>query len=111
MTPAGAEFGVDAAVRVDGPPVMRRVHRVIDDGSRFYEDVFARDAGVRSSAVGALRATAPAGAARDGARSSRRAPTVLAIGARPAVAPLPGVGEVPFLTSETSSGSRGRRRP
>jgi pyruvate/2-oxoglutarate dehydrogenase complex dihydrolipoamide dehydrogenase (E3) component len=86
-------------VRVDGPAVMRRIHRVIDDGRRYYEDLFARDAGVaivREPAryVGGRLVVDGAPLVPPGT------PTVLAVGARPAVAPLPGVGDVPFLTSD-----------
>jgi pyruvate/2-oxoglutarate dehydrogenase complex dihydrolipoamide dehydrogenase (E3) component len=78
---------------------MRRIARVIDDGRRYYEDLFARDSGI-------ALVTEPARYV-DGALvvdgvplAPTGTPTVLAVGARPAVAPLPGVGEVPFLTSD-----------
>ena len=68
---------------------MRRVHRVIDDGRQFYEDLLARDDGVR---LVRARATFANGrllldgkdAGLDGV------PTVLAVGAAPAAPPIAG---------------------
>jgi len=86
-------------VRVDGPAVMRRIARVVENGRRHYEDLFADDAG-----VAIVREPARYVDGRlvvDGTPLVPvGTPTVLAVGARPAVAPLPGVGEVPFVTSD-----------
>ena len=91
---------MQADVRIDGPAVMRRIHRVIDDGRQFYEDLVANDDGVL---LVPARATFRAGrllldgqdAGIDGV------PTVLAVGAAPAAAPIPGASSVPYLTSDS----------
>jgi pyruvate/2-oxoglutarate dehydrogenase complex dihydrolipoamide dehydrogenase (E3) component len=86
-------------VRVDGPAVMRRIHRVIEDGRRFYEDLIAGDDGallVREQASFANGRLLLGG--RDAGLGG--VPTVLAVGAAPARVPIPGAAEVPYLTSD-----------
>ena len=85
---------------IDGPAVMRRIHRVIDDGRRFYEDLLANDDGVLF---------VPAQATFKGKRllldgkdaGIEGVPTVLAVGAAPATPPIPGASSVPYLTSDS----------
>ena len=36
-----------ATVEIDGPAVMARVHKVIDDGRRFYEELLASNGVLR----------------------------------------------------------------
>jgi pyruvate/2-oxoglutarate dehydrogenase complex dihydrolipoamide dehydrogenase (E3) component len=86
-------------VRVDGRAVMRRVHRVIEDGRQFYEDLISGDDGAllvrehASFANGRLLF--------DGRDSGLEGvPTVLAVGSMPARVPIPGAAEVPYLTSD-----------
>ena len=86
-----------ASVTIDGEAVMRRVHRVIDDGRMYYERLLESDDGAllvrepgRFTACGLEVAGWSAGAT----------PIVLATGAEPAVVPLPGIDRVPFLTSD-----------
>jgi mercuric reductase len=86
-------------VRIDGPAVMRRIRRVIDDGRRFYEDLVAADDGVllvpaRASFKGGRLLLDGKDVGLDGI------PTVLAVGAEPATPPVRGATEVPFLTSD-----------
>ena len=95
----GAEFGIETGVRIDGPAVMRRIHRVMDDGRRFYEDLVARDDGVllvpaRASFVGGRLLLDGKDAGLHGV------PTVLAVGAAPATPPIAGAASVPYLTSD-----------
>jgi mercuric reductase len=77
---------------------MARIHRVMDDGRRFYEDLIAGDDGT-------LHVDAPASFADgqlliDGEDAGLGGvPTVIAVGASSAEPPFPGVAEVPYLTS------------
>jgi pyruvate/2-oxoglutarate dehydrogenase complex dihydrolipoamide dehydrogenase (E3) component len=79
---------------------MRRVHRVMDDGRQFYEDLIARDAGVRL-----VRARATFSNGRlllDGKDAGLGGvPTVLAVGAAPAAPPIAGATSVPYLSSDS----------
>jgi pyruvate/2-oxoglutarate dehydrogenase complex dihydrolipoamide dehydrogenase (E3) component len=79
---------------------MRRVNRVTDDGRRFYEEMVAKDDGVllvsaRATFSGKRLLLDGRDAGLDGV------PTVLAVGAAPAMSPIPGAASVPFLTSDT----------
>lgn len=92
-----AGFGITAAVTIDGEAVMRRVRRVIDDGRMYYERLIESDDGallVREPA----RFTA-AGLEVDGWQAGTT-PTVIATGAEPSIAPIPGLADVPYLTSD-----------
>ena len=78
---------------------MRRIHRVMDDGRRFYEDLVARDDGIRlvsarASFSGRRLLLDGKDAGLDGV------PTVLAVGAAPATPPIAGASSVPYLTSD-----------
>jgi mercuric reductase len=78
---------------------MRRIHRVIEDGRRYYEDLIGGDDGallVREHASFANGRLLLGGrdAGLDGI------PTVLAVGSMPARVPIPGAAEVPYLTSD-----------
>jgi pyruvate/2-oxoglutarate dehydrogenase complex dihydrolipoamide dehydrogenase (E3) component len=88
-------------VRVDGPAVMRRIHRVVEDGRRYYEDLIGSDDGallVREQASFADGRLLLGG--RDVGLDG--VPTVLAVGAAPARVLIPGAAEVPYLTACSS---------
>jgi pyruvate/2-oxoglutarate dehydrogenase complex dihydrolipoamide dehydrogenase (E3) component len=86
-------------VRIDGRAVMRRIHRVIADGRRYYEDLIGSDPGALL-----VRERASFGSGKlllDGRDAGLGGvPTVLAVGAAPARVPIPGAAEVPYLTSD-----------
>ena len=89
-----------ATVEIDGPAVMARVHRVIDDGRRFYEDLLERNGVPWVRAHARFREGALVVGAEDGETELRGVPTVLAVGARPWIAPIPGSESTAFLTSD-----------
>lgn len=78
---------------------MARVAKVIADGTAYYERLLAPDDGVllvREQATfspGGLRVPSAESPIAD-------TPVVIAAGARSAIADIPGIGEVPFLTSD-----------
>ena len=83
---------------------MARVHSVIDDGRRFYEDLLR----AQRRAVGARRTRASAtarssSATTDGETELRGVPTVLAVGARPWIAPIPGLESTRRTSRATTS--------
>jgi pyruvate/2-oxoglutarate dehydrogenase complex dihydrolipoamide dehydrogenase (E3) component len=86
-------------VRIDGRAVMRRVHRVIEDGRRYYEDLIAADPG---ALLVREQASFEHGRLLLGGKDAglEGVPTVLAVGAAPARVPIPGAAEVPYLTSD-----------
>jgi pyruvate/2-oxoglutarate dehydrogenase complex dihydrolipoamide dehydrogenase (E3) component len=92
---------VRATVEIDGPAVMARVHKVIDDGRRFYEELLERNDVLRIRGHGRFRDGALVVSDEGGGESVLRGvPTVLAVGARPWIAPIPGVESASFLTSD-----------
>jgi pyruvate/2-oxoglutarate dehydrogenase complex dihydrolipoamide dehydrogenase (E3) component len=91
---------VRATVEIDGPAVMARVHKVIADGRRFYEDLLERNGIMRVAAHGHFRDGALIVSDADGDVVVRDVPTVLAVGARPWIAPIPGLEHASFLTSD-----------
>jgi mercuric reductase len=91
---------VRATVEIDGPAVMARVHRVIDDGRRFYEELLERNDVPWVRAHARFRDGALVVDGEDGETELRGIPTVLAVGARPWIAPLPGRESTRFFTSD-----------
>ena len=89
-----------AAVEIDGPAVMARVHKVIDDGRRFYEELLESNGVLRVRGQGRFRDGALVIRDESGETVLRDVPTVLAVGARPWIAPIPGVESASFLTSD-----------
>jgi pyruvate/2-oxoglutarate dehydrogenase complex dihydrolipoamide dehydrogenase (E3) component len=88
---------------------MRRIHRVIDDGRQFYEDMIARNDGARL--VRERASFADGRLLLDGRDAGLEGvPTVLAVGSMPARVPVPGAAEVPYLNSDRRP-DRGRVRP
>jgi mercuric reductase len=85
-------------VDVDGRAVMARIHQVMDDGRRFYEDLLEADDGALWVAATASFRNGEllVGGERAGVRA---VPTIVAAGAAPAIPPLAGLDAVPFLTS------------
>lgn len=86
-----------ASVTIDGEAVMRRVHRVIDDGRMYYERLLESDAG--ALLVREHGRFTPSGL-EIGGWGAGATPVVLATGAEPAIASLPGLETVPYLTSD-----------
>ena len=86
-----------ASVTIDGEAVMRRVHRVIDDGRMYYERLLESDAG--ALLVRQHGRFTPSGL-EIGGWGAAATPVVLATGAEPAIASLPGLETVPYLTSD-----------
>ncbi len=80
-----------ATVEIDAPAVMARLHRVIDHGRRFYEDLLEQNDVLRVHGHGRFRGGALAVEDEDGETELRGVPTVLATGARPWIAPIPGL--------------------
>jgi mercuric reductase len=91
---------VRATVEIDGPAVMARVHKVIDDGRRFYEELLESNGVLRVRGQGRFRDGALVIRDESGETVLRDVPTVLAVGARPWIAPIPGVESASFLTSD-----------
>ncbi len=76
---------------------MTRIHRVMDDGRRYYEDLLGGDDGVLvvpevARFAGGKLAVGDAVVADD-------VPVLLAVGAAPSVTPIAGAAETPHLTS------------
>ena len=87
--------------RSTGPAVMARVHKVIDDGRRFYEQLLEHNDVLRVHGHARFRDGAlVVDDAGDGETVLRGVPMVLAVGARPWIAPIPGVESASFLTSD-----------
>jgi mercuric reductase len=84
-------------VRVDGAAVMDRVRRIIAEGSAFYERHLTRHDGIR---IVRERARFRAGRLAIGERELDGVPVILATGARPALPPIPGREDVPYVTSD-----------
>jgi pyruvate/2-oxoglutarate dehydrogenase complex dihydrolipoamide dehydrogenase (E3) component len=93
---------VRATVEIDGPAVMARLHRVIDDGRSFYEELLERNDVLRVRGHARFRDGALVVGDDEGGGETvlRGIPTVLAVGARPWIAPIPGVESTSFLTSD-----------
>ncbi len=89
-----------ASVEIDGPAVMARLHRVIDDGRRFYERLLEQNGVLWVRGQARFRAGALAVGDEDGETELRGVPTVLAVGARPWIAPVAGIENVRYLTSD-----------
>ena len=89
-----------ATVEIDGPAVMARVHKVIDDGRRFYEELLEHNDVLRVRGHGRFRDGALVVSDHDGDTVLRDVPMVLAVGARPWIAPIPGLDSAAFLTSD-----------
>ncbi len=88
-------------VEIDGPAVMARVQKVIDDGRRFYEDLLERNGVLRVRGHARFRDGALVVGDEDGDEQVLRGvPTVLAVGARPWIAPIPGIEDASYLTSD-----------
>ncbi len=79
---------------------MARIHRVIDDGRRFYERLLAENDVLRVCGQARFRGGALVVGAEDGETELRGIPTVLAVGARPWIAPIPGIAKTSYLTSD-----------
>jgi mercuric reductase len=85
-------------VRIDPRAVMQRVHRIMEQGTRFYEDLIDGDDGVllvRSHGhyVDGVLTVDGVDVGLDGV------PTILATGSRVVVAPFPGIHQTPYITS------------
>ena len=91
-----------ATVEIDGRAVMARLHKVIDDGRRFYEELLERNDVLRVRGHARFRDGALVVDDDEGGGETvlRGIPTVLAVGARPWIAPIPGVEGTSFLTSD-----------
>jgi mercuric reductase len=79
---------------------MTRVQRVIDDGRAFYERLLAENDVLRVRGHARFRAGALTVGDEDGETELRDVPTVLAVGARPWIAPIIGIESAAFLTSD-----------
>jgi pyruvate/2-oxoglutarate dehydrogenase complex dihydrolipoamide dehydrogenase (E3) component len=91
---------VRATVEIDGAAVMARVHRVIDEGRRFYERLLETNDVLRVRGQGRFRGDALAVSDEDGETELRDVPTVLAVGARPWIAPITGLESASFVSSD-----------
>jgi pyruvate/2-oxoglutarate dehydrogenase complex dihydrolipoamide dehydrogenase (E3) component len=91
---------VRATVEIDGPAVMARVHKVVAHGRGFYEELLERNDVLRIHGHGRFRDGALVVTDDDGETELRGVPTVLAVGARPWIAPIPGVDAASFITSD-----------
>jgi mercuric reductase len=85
-------------VRIDGAAVMRRIHRVMEDGTQFYERQVAGDEGIRlvrseGRYVDGVLTVAGEQVGLEGV------PTIVAVGSRVVAPPFPGADVTPFLTS------------
>ena len=89
-----------ATVEIDGPAVMARVHKVVDDGRRFYEDLLERNDVLWVRGAARFRGGALAVTEADGETELRGIPSVLAVGARPWIAPITGLETAKHLTSD-----------
>jgi pyruvate/2-oxoglutarate dehydrogenase complex dihydrolipoamide dehydrogenase (E3) component len=91
---------VRATVEIDGPAVMARLHRVVEDGRRFYENLLEQNGVLRVHGRGRFRGGALVVEDDEGETELRGVPTVLATGARPWIAPIPGLGSARVITSD-----------
>jgi mercuric reductase len=91
---------VRATVEIDGPAVMARVQKVIDDGRRFYEDLLERNDVLRVRGHARFRDGALVVSGDGDEQVLRGVPTVLAVGARPWIAPIPGIEDASYLTCD-----------
>ena len=89
-----------ATVEIDGPAVMGRIHKVIVEGRRFYEELLERNGALWVRGEGRFRDGALVVREPDGETVVRDVPIVLAVGARPWIAPIPGLETASFLTSD-----------
>ena len=89
-----------ATVEIDGAAVMARIHKVIDDGRRFYEELLERNGALWVRGEGRFRDGALVVRDHEGETVVRGVPMVLAVGARPWIAPIPGLESASFLTSD-----------
>jgi mercuric reductase len=76
---------------------MARVRRIIAEGSAFYERHLSRRDGIR---IVRERARFRSGRLAIGERELDGVPVILATGARPALPPIPGREDVPYVTSD-----------
>ena len=79
---------------------MARLHRVIDHGVRFYEDLLDQSDVLRVRGRGRFRGGALVVEDEDGETELQGVPTVLATGARPWIAPIPGIESARYVTSD-----------
>jgi pyruvate/2-oxoglutarate dehydrogenase complex dihydrolipoamide dehydrogenase (E3) component len=91
---------VRATVEIDGPAVMARIQRVIVEGRMFYERLLEKNGVLRVRGHGRFRDGALAVSDEEGETELRGIPTVLAVGARPWIAPVIGRESASFLTSD-----------
>jgi mercuric reductase len=91
---------VRTTVEIDGPAVMTRIRKVIEDGRGFYERLLERNGVLRVRAHARFRDGALIVGDEDGETALRGVPAVLAVGARPWIAPVPGLESVKYLTSD-----------
>ena len=89
-----------AAVEIDGPAVMARIHKVIADGRRFYEGLLERNGVLWVQGKARFRGGDVVVNDDSGETILRGVPSVLAVGARPWIAPIPGLETASFLTSD-----------
>jgi pyruvate/2-oxoglutarate dehydrogenase complex dihydrolipoamide dehydrogenase (E3) component len=87
-------------VEIDGPAVMARIHEVIHDGRHFYEGLLERNGALRVHGQARFRDGAVVVTDDSGETVLRGVPSVLAVGARPWIAPIPGLESASFLTSD-----------
>jgi mercuric reductase len=79
---------------------MARIREVIEDGRRFYEQLLERNGVLRVHAHARFRDGTLIVEDADGETGLRGVPAVLAVGARPWIAPVPGIEDVEYLTSD-----------
>jgi pyruvate/2-oxoglutarate dehydrogenase complex dihydrolipoamide dehydrogenase (E3) component len=79
---------------------MARLRRVVDEGRRHYEDLLAQNGVLRVRGRARFRGDALAVDDEDGETELRAVPTVLAVGARPWIAPIPGLESATYVTSD-----------
>ena len=72
-----------ATVEIDGPAVMARLHRVIDHGRRFYEDLLEQNDVLRVRGHGRFRGGALAVEDEDGETELRGVPDGAGDGSAP----------------------------
>jgi mercuric reductase len=79
---------------------MARVQRVIDEGRSFYERLLAKNDVLWVRGKGRFRDGGLVVSDEDGETELRGTPTVLAVGARPWIAPVVGIENATYLTSD-----------
>ena len=89
-----------ATVEIDGPGVMARVQRVIDEGRRFYERLLEQNDVLVVRGHARFQGGALSVGDEDGESELRGVPTVLAVGARPWIAPIVGIENASYVTSD-----------